>query len=111
MKGLVITMTSLGCNVNSCAHNRDNCCCLSTIQVQGKSACECDGTCCGSFDEAGNGASKNSCKSPKESLSVSCEATNCVYNEDKKCSADHINISGICASESNETVCASFQCK
>lgn len=54
---------------------------------------------------------KNASESPKINLSISCEASNCVYNEDKKCSADHIDISGICAQDASETVCASFKCK
>ena len=45
-------MTTLGCNVNACSHNKDNCCCLSSIEVHGNSACKCDETCCGSFYEA-----------------------------------------------------------
>ena len=28
-------MTTLGCNVNACSHNKDNCCCLSSIEVHG----------------------------------------------------------------------------
>lgn len=104
-------MTTLGCNVNACSHNKDNCCCLSSIEVHGNSACKCDETCCGSFYEADSETAKNASESPKINLSISCEASNCVYNEDKKCSADHIDISGICAQDASETVCASFKCK
>ena len=104
-------MTTLGCNVNACSHNKDNCCCLSSIEVHGNSACKCDETCCGSFYEADSETAKNASESPKINLSISCEASNCVYNEDKKCSAYHIDISGICAQDASETVCASFKCK
>ena len=104
-------MTTLGCNVNACSHNKDNCCCLSSIEVHGNSACKCDETCCGSFYEADSETAKNASESPKINLSISCEASNCVYNEDKKCSADHIDSSGICAQDASETVCASFKCK
>ena len=104
-------MTTLGCNVKACSHNKDNCCCLSSIEVHGNSACKCDETCCGSFYEADSETAKNASESPKINLSISCEASNCVYNEDKKCSADHIDISGICAQDASETVCASFKCK
>ena len=80
-------MTTLGCNVNACSHNKDNCCCLSSIEVHGNSACKCDETCCGSFYEADSETAKNASESPKINLSISCEASNCVYNEDKKCTA------------------------
>ncbi|MFQ7574077.1 MAG: DUF1540 domain-containing protein [Lachnospira sp.] len=104
-------MTTLGCNVNSCTHNKDNCCCLNSIQVQGENACRCDDTCCESFYELDRESPQNLNESPKTILSVACDATNCVFNEDKVCSADHISISGVCASSSCETVCASFQHK
>ncbi len=104
-------MTALGCNVNSCTHNKDNCCCLSSIKVEGSSACKCDETCCGSFYEADSETAKNASESPKITLNIACDASNCVYNDNQKCNADHIDISGICASEACETVCATFKCK
>ncbi len=104
-------MTGLGCNVISCTHNDDAHCCLNTIQVQGNNACKCDDTCCGSYEEAKKNSASNSAKEPHDSLNVSCEAVNCVYNDNKKCAADHISISGVCASDACETVCASFRCK
>ena len=67
-------MTTLGCNVNACSHNKDNCCCLSSIEVHGNSACKCDETCCGSFYEADSETAKNASESPKINLSISCEA-------------------------------------
>ena len=103
-------MASLGCNACGCTHNEDNCCCLSSIHVKGSSADSVDGTCCGNFIDQDDTA-KNSSESPKITLNVSCDATNCVHNSDKVCVADHIDISGLCASESCNTVCASFQCR
>lgn len=108
----VIIMANLGCNVNSCTHNKDNCCCLSSIHVHGNSAEKCDDTCCGNYYEASKDTMTNSCgKTPKETLNISCDATKCVYNDNKTCAADHISISGVCASDSSETVCASFKCR
>lgn len=103
-------MTDLGCNVKSCEHNKDNCCCLSSIQVTGSSACNCDNTCCSSYDEASKSAS-NSAKTPKLNLSIACEAVNCIYNEEKRCNANHVDISGVCATNEEETVCATFSRK
>ena len=94
----------------SCEHNKDYCCCLSSIKVEGHDACNCDNTCCSSYDEASESAT-NSAKSPKLNLSIACEADNCIYNEDKLCNADHVDISGICATDADETVCSTFTCK
>lgn len=102
-------MTGLGCNVTTCAHNDDKCCCLTSIKVHGCNADKCDDTCCGSYEGAKSTTASNSCKTPKQSLDVACEAANCIYNTNNKCLADHINISGVSASEASETVCASFK--
>ena len=82
-------MAQLDCNVKSCCHNEDNCCCLSYFE-----------------DKSGE---KNSAQTPHVSLSIACQATNCMYNDDKVCHADHVDISGIRATAAHETVCATFQ--
>ena len=89
-------------------HNEDNCCCLSSIEVNGSNACNCEDTCCGSYFEDKSGE-KNSAQTPHVSLSIACQATNCMYNDDKVCHADHVDISGIRATAAHETVCATFQ--
>ena len=101
-------MSQLDCNVKSCCHNEDNCCCLSSIEVNGSNACNCEDTCCGSYFEDKSGE-KNSAQTPHVSLSIACQATNCMYNDDKVCHADHVDISGIRATAAHETVCATFQ--
>ena len=101
-------MAKLDCNVKSCCHNEDNCCCLSSIEVNGSNACNCEDTCCGSYFEDKSGE-KNSAQTPHVSLSIACQATNCMYNDDKVCHADHVDISGIRATAAHETVCATFQ--
>ena len=101
-------MAQLDCNVKSCCHNEDNCCCLSSIEVNGSNACNCEDTCCGSYFEDKSGE-KNSAQTPHVSLSIACQATNFMYNDDKVCHADHVDISGIRATAAHETVCATFQ--
>ena len=96
-------MAQLDCNVKSCCHNEDNCCCLSSIEVNGSNACNCEDTCCGSYFEDKSGE-KNSAQTPHVSLSIACQATNCMYNDDKVCHADHVDISGIRATAAHETV-------
>jgi hypothetical protein len=104
-----IIMTALGCNVKSCCHNNENCCCLSSIKVDGTAADKCDDTCCGSFFEDKSGVSKNAVKNPQQDLYIQCEATNCIYNEREQCYANHVDISGITASDAGETVCSTFE--
>ena len=103
-------MTALDCCVTTCGYNDDNCCCRSEIDVKGTKADVRDDTCCGSFKE-GDCLSSNSISSPNTSLVVSCEATNCVYNDSCRCSAEHIDIAGSGAGNATQTVCSSFTCK
>lgn len=104
-------MTNLSCNASTCTHNSDKCCCLSGIDVNGSTACTCDETCCGSFDNKDNAGSHNSAASPKLNLSIKCAAHNCIYNENSACHADHVDISGITAVNAGDTVCATFTTK
>ena len=83
-------MTKLDCSVTGCMHNAENCCCKNTILVEGKTAQDKCDTCCGSFDEKKGGTFRNLFKTPENRLEVECEATNCVYNTDRRCSAEHI---------------------
>ena len=104
-------MTKLDCNVTSCMHNADNCCCKSEIIVDGHQAKDCCETCCGSFDENKGGASTNLFKTPEKNLEVGCEAVNCVYNEQRHCQAEHIGIAGDGAVEASQTECSSFRAR
>lgn len=105
-------MTLLDCAVTGCAYNKDRCCCKGDIKVEGSEAVNQNETCCGSFVERGE---KNCGCNVKEheskAINVVCEAGNCTFNKDKKCSADHIGIAGGDACSCGETECASFCCK
>ena len=102
-------MTRLDCNVTNYLHNAENCCCKAAIIVEGEQAKDTCDTCCGSFDENKDGAYRNLFKTPENRLEVDCEAVNCVYNEGRHCSADHIGIAGDGAREASHTECASFR--
>lgn len=104
-------MTNLSCNAITCAHNSDKCCCLGGIDVNGDGACRCDDTCCGSYDNREDINASNLSHTPKLNLEIKCSAHNCVYNKDSACHADHIDISGITAVNSDDTVCATFTTK
>lgn len=102
-------MTRLDCNVTSCLHNSESCCCKSEIMVDGSQARNSADTCCGSYDENRGGAFTNLFKTPEKQLSVGCEAVNCAYNQEYRCKAEHIAIAGDGASEAAQTKCSSFK--
>lgn len=101
-------MTKLTCTVASCLHNCDHCCCKQAIIVDGRDAKEKDGTCCGSFDENREGSFKNVFKTPENRLEIDCEAVNCIYNENRHCVAEHIDVTGDGASRAEHTRCSTF---
>lgn len=101
-------MTKLQCSVKNCVHNADNCCCKQAIIVDGSGAKEACQTCCGSFDQNKDGSFQNMFKTPESRLEIDCEAVNCVYNENRRCVAERIGITGDGASEASHTECATF---
>lgn len=103
-------MTFLDCSVTGCIYNADECCCKGDIMVEGKEAERKSQTCCASFVERHAEGSANATKRISKMIDVACEACNCAFNKEKKCSAEHIGIAGGDACESRETECASFRC-
>lgn len=104
-------MTRLECNVTSCLHNSENCCCKAAIIVEGQKADKISETCCGSFDEVKDGSFRNFFKTPENRLEVDCEAVNCIYNEGRHCLAEYIGIAGGRAREAGNTKCVTFRAK
>lgn len=104
-----MNMTFLDCSVTGCMYNADNCCCKGEILVEGHQAKETKDTCCASFKER-RGDGTNVLKRVSKEIDVCCDACNCEFNDDKKCSAKHIGIAGANACECRETECASFCC-
>jgi len=86
-------MTKLKCDACSCAYNNEYYCCIDSIQVGGREATHKSYTCCDSFAEK-NGSMSNSNQKPNPEMVIGCEATNCVYNENYKCDASEVCISG-----------------
>ena len=65
------------------------------IKVEGSEAVHQNETCCGSFVERGEKSCGCNVKEHEsKKIDVACEACNCTFNENKKCSADHIGIAG-----------------
>lgn len=106
-------MPILDCSVKTCYHNSENKCCLNNIKVEGRSADYSDDTACGSYrQKCGCEASNsNGEESPKKALNVECMAVKCEFNENHKCTAEHIGIAGSHADTMDDTECASFVCK
>jgi len=102
-------MPALGCNVVSCIHYADKYCCKGKILVEGTTATNSDSTCCASYDERTEDTFKNKYETPDINLIVACEATNCIYNNKKKCEAEQIQIVGNNAHNVEQTECASFE--
>lgn len=105
-------MTNLECSVFNCANNKDNLCCRPDIHVNGPSACASEQTCCSSFVDATAGAQNSTGYSfPNTSLQISCDARNCTFNQNERCSADHIRVSPEeqFPDTESKTECASFE--
>ena len=104
-------MTKLECSVKNCMHNSDECCCKSAILVDGHEAVQPNDTCCASFDENKGGAFTNLFKTPETRLEVECDAVKCVYNEDRRCAAERIDIAGDGACDCGQTRCSTFKAR
>lgn len=104
-----VSMAELKCSVTNCGYNNENCCCKGDITVGGKCACTSDETCCESFRDSQRDSYMNALDRPCKTISIDCEATNCVYNKDLRCYADHVDISGCGAADCKETLCNTFK--
>lgn len=112
MRGsIIMEKTYLDCYVTSCVYNANRCCGKGDIVVNGKDARESHETICDSFKERKSETPKNSANSLTKNIAIICEATNCRFNENKNCMAEHISIAGGNANSSTETECASFDAR
>ncbi|MGN0375330.1 MAG: DUF1540 domain-containing protein [Butyrivibrio sp.] len=102
-------MTDLGCCVDFCKHNEDNKCCRSDIKVGGTHATEPENTFCSSYEERVSDSVSNACCKPNQKLQISCEAENCVYNENRNCTAEHIDVGRSVVQ--GKTECSTFRMK
>lgn len=103
-------MADLRCGVENCTYNEECLCCKGDIMVGGKSACDCNETCCESFAQRREcyDAFTSSLSHPSKTISIDCEAVKCIYNSNYKCHAEHVDIKGCGACDCKETACATF---
>ena len=87
-------MTSLHCSVEDCANYKDDLCCRPDIMVGGPDSEDKAQTYCANFLEESGDAPSDAVDdaSPNPSLDIHCEVANCMYNEDRACSARHVDI-------------------
>ena len=101
-------MAELKCAVDNCVYNKSKCCCKGDITVGGKRACCEDETCCESFSQTGSDRFTSALEHPSRTISIDCEASDCKFNSDYKCTAGHVDIKGCGACNCKETACATF---
>ncbi|MCI1955155.1 MAG: DUF1540 domain-containing protein [Oscillospiraceae bacterium] len=87
-------MTDLYCSVAHCLNNKEELCCRPDIMVGGPDADSAKQTYCANFLDEEEGAPRDLVdhESPNPALDIHCEVTNCSYNEDRACNAEHIDI-------------------
>ena len=104
-------MTQLKCDAIHCISNRDGCCCRPDIQVGGANATQQQETCCESFRYVENSSNAVDYSHVNETMPIRCEATNCVYNQNRQCVADAIRVGGHSAQKMEQTDCETFRCE
>lgn len=103
-------MTDLGCKVKKCIfHTDENLCSRNTITVGGADATNCSGTSCESYEKSGRDKATNDCGCGKAKIEITCEATNCRYNDARNCKAGHIDVKPCTDKSCGSTECASFE--
>ena len=102
-------MADLKCGVTNCGYNKDSCCCKGDICVGGELAENADSTCCESFTDGKKDSFTSALEHPSRMISIDCEAVKCMYNENYRCSAEHVDIRGCGAKGCRETSCATFK--
>lgn len=114
----------LSCNAENCVHNVNGLCSANVIHVIGSGAHSSIDTMCDTFAPKGfinavthlpnmNVAGEIKQVFTTESIEMSpiikCEAINCRYNDNRRCEAHNIQISGPNADSSQGTVCETFK--
>ncbi|MBE6022165.1 MAG: DUF1540 domain-containing protein [Cellulosilyticum sp.] len=107
-------MPKINCSVENCSYNQGKYCCASIINVEGKGANITETTCCATFlDRMGysNLQVDAACHS-NELDAILCKVDTCVYNKDRHCSLQEIEVGALTKPEVyTQTDCLSFDRK
>jgi len=102
--------SNLSCDVIHCSSNAEHCCCRSEIHIGGTAARCSKDTRCDSFTGIPQGATNDvGYRHPNQQISITCDAVNCVYNEDRRCEAPSVSVTNCKACTCGETECATFK--
>lgn len=101
-------MAELKCSVEQCVWNKERLCSKGDIQVGGKHANKMEETSCESYSPKKGDSYSSSISHPSQLIHIDCEAVKCVYNEDYKCAAPHVDIKGCSTCGCKDTLCATF---
>ena len=105
-------MNKINCTVENCSHNDTGVCYANRIDVGGKGATDACETCCGSFlDKRHYSTLTNNTNSQGACDCLVCDVMNCAYNDNKLCTAETINVSGVNVNIYGETNCETFKQK
>ena len=102
-------MPDLKCSVTKCNYNCQGLCCLDGIDVCGGEKKE--KTCCSSFTDAPssvNSIGRN--LSAKRKTDICCSASDCEFNNCKKCTAESVDICRCPTCRCEPCVCTDTEC-
>ncbi|MFL0268817.1 DUF1540 domain-containing protein [Candidatus Clostridium radicumherbarum] len=114
----------LSCSALNCVHNMTGLCSANQIHVIGSSAYSSAETMCNTFAEKGiknafthltnmniPGEVKQVFTNTSIEMSpvIKCDALNCTYNDNRACSASHVQVHGPDASSTEGTQCETFR--
>lgn len=104
-------MGKIGCNIDTCTHNKENTCCYSgNLNIGLNSSVANNTTCCCSYDNMSDESFK-SFAGPKvaNTQCIGCNVEQCVHNENCMCGLDCIFVSGSSnATNESETKCTNY---
>ncbi len=103
-------MYKISCSVGNCSHNNDGVCYANRINVGGQGVDKACGTCCGSFlDEKHYSTLTNNTNADGPCDAIVCTAEKCVYNDNKLCTAETIQVNGDNVQLYTESECSTFK--
>lgn len=101
-------MPALVCSAQNCVYNNAMYCSRGDIEIGGADAQVCQDTCCSSFQERTQERARNAVGSPTTTIDIDCKAQHCKYNDQCKCNAGNVDISGAGACNCEQTECVTF---